>query len=76
MSRYILFLAKLKRRGRTFLEVARRGYARDYSQKYLVVIRGEKVFPFAKFEIILPLLFSILDPLKNEHCRAWSSMIN
>ena len=29
-----------------------------------------------KFEIILPLLCFLLDPLKNKHCRIWSSMIN
>ena len=29
-----------------------------------------------KFEIILPLLCFLLDPLTNRHCRAWSSMIN
>ena len=39
-------------------------------------IRDEKVSPFAKFEIILPLLCFLLDPLTNKHCKAWSSMIN
>ena len=29
-----------------------------------------------KFEIILPLLCFLLDPLINKHCRAWSFMIN
>ena len=42
----------------------------------LAVIREEKVSPFVKFEIILPLLCFILDPLTNKHCRTWSSMIN
>ena len=55
MSSYILFLAKLKRRGRSFLEGARRGAPLwDYPQEHLVVIRDEKVSPFVKFEIILP----------------------
>ena len=39
-------------------------------------IRAEKVSPFMKFEIILPLLCFLLDLLTNKHCRAWSSMIN
>ena len=77
VSRYILFLAKLKGRGRPFLEGARRGITLwDYPQEHLVVIRDEKVSPFVKFEIILPLLCFLLDPLTNKHCRTWSSMIN
>ena len=47
----------------------------EYSQKHLVVIRDEKVSPFMKFEIILPLL-CFLFGLTNTHCRTWSSMIN
>ena len=35
-----------------------------------------KTSPFVKFEIILPLLCFLLDPLTNNHCRTWSSMIN
>ena len=77
VSRYILFLAKLKRRRRAFFEGARRGITLwDYPQEHLVVIRDEKVSPFVKFEIILPLLCFLLDPLTNKHCRIWSSMIN
>ena len=77
VSRYILFLAKLKGRGRPFLEGPRRGATLwDYPQEHLVVIRDEKVSPFVKFEIILPLLCFLLDPLTNKHCRTWSSMIN
>ena len=77
VSRYINILAKLKRRGRPFWEGARRKAALwDYPQEHLVVVRDEKVWPFAKLEIILPLLFCLLDPLTNKHCRAWSSMIN
>ena len=78
VSRYILFLAKLKRRGRSFLEGARRTRAAlwVYPQEQLVVIRDEKVCAFVKFEIIVPLLFYLLDPLTNKHCRTWSSMIN
>ena len=77
MFRYILFFAKLKRRGRSFSEGARKGAALwDYPQEHLVVIKDEKVYPFVKFEIILPLLCCLLDSLTNKHCRAWSSMIN
>ena len=77
VSRYILFLAKLKGRGRPFLEGLRKGATLwDYLQKHLVVIRDEKVSPFVKFEIILPLLCFLLDLLTNKHCRTRSSMIN
>ena len=51
----------------------RRTTLKDYN---LLDIRHEKVSPFVKFEIILPLLCFLLDPLTNRHCRAWSSMIN
>ena len=75
VSRYILFLAKLKRRRRPFLEGARRGFILwDYPQEPLVVVRDEKVSPFVKFEIILTFLF-LLHPLTNKHCRTCSSMI-
>ena len=77
VSRYILFLAKLKGRGRPFLEGARRRTTLwDYLQGHLAVTRDEKVSPFVKFEIILPLLCFLLHSLTNKHCRAWSSMIN
>ena len=76
VSRYLLSLAKLKRRRRPFLEGARRGSILwNYPQEHLVVIRDEQVSPFVKFGIILPLLF-LLDPLINKHCRTCSSMIN
>ena len=72
VSSYILFLAKLKGRGRPFLEGARRGVTLwDYPQEYLVVIRDEKVSLFVKFEIILPLLCFLLDSFTNKHCRSW-----
>ena len=48
----------------------------DYPQEHFVVIRNEKVYPFVKFEIIVPFLCCLLDPLKNKHDRTWSSMIN
>ena len=77
VSRYILFLTKLKGRARSFLEGSREGATLwDYPQEHLVVIRDEKVSPFVKFEKILPLLCFLLDPLTNKHCRTWSSMIN
>ena len=73
MSRYILFLAKLKERERPFLEGARRGGA---NCEITDVIRDEKVSPFVKFELILPFLCFLLYPLRNKHCRTWGSMIN
>ena len=77
VSRYILFLAKLKRRERPFLQGTKREAALwDYPQEHLVVVREEKTCPFVKFEMILPLLCCLLDPFTNKHCRAWSSIIN
>ena len=77
VSRCILFLAKPKGRGRSFLEGPRRGGTLwDYSQKHLVVIRDRKVSAFVKFDKIPSLLCFLLDPLANKHCRTWSSMIN
>ena len=64
MIRYVLFLAKLKIRERPFLEGARKGDALwDYPNERLVVIKNERICPFVKFEIILPLLCCLLDPL-------------
>ena len=77
VSRYILILAKLKGRGNPFLEGERRGATlQDYPQEHFVVIRDEKDSPFMKFEIIVPLLCFLLDPLTNKHFSTWSSIIN
>ena len=54
VSRYIM--SRGARRGNAFW---------DYSQAYLVVIKDEKVCPFVKFEIILPLPCCLLDQLYN-----------
>ena len=71
------FLAKLKRKGRPFLECPKKGATLwDYPQEHLVVIREEKISPFVKFEIILHLLCFLLHLLTNKLCRTWSSMIN
>ena len=43
-----------------------RSTLQDYN---FVDIRHEKVPPFVKFEIILPLLCFLLDLLTNKHCR-------
>ena len=51
VSRYIIFLAKLKGRRRAFLEGARRGITLwDHPQEHLFVIRNKKVPPYVKFE--------------------------
>ena len=74
VCRYIFFMASLKRRGRP-----KRGlhWAHwDYPQEHMVVMKDEKVCPFVKFDIILPLFCCLLYPLINEHCRTWSSLIN
>ena len=77
VSRYVLFLAKQKKRGRFFLKGASRGVTLwDYLQEQLVVIRDEKVSPIVKLEIILPLLYFLSNPLTNKHYRTWISMIN
>ena len=64
LSWYIIFLPKLKGRGRPFLRCAKRASALwDCPQEYLVAIRDENVSPFVKFEIFLHLLCFLLDPL-------------
>ena len=40
------------------------------SPRALPAVRNEKVSPFVKFEIILPLLCFLLDPLTNKHQKA------
>ena len=77
VSRYILFLTKLKGRGRPLLEGPRRGVTLwDYPQEHLVIISDEKFSPFVKFEknSTSPLFF--IDPLTNKHCRTLHSVIN
>ena len=59
-----------------FWGVQEEGPHYEITPKSTFVIRNEKVSPFVKFEIILPLLCFLLDPLTNKHCRTWSSMIN
>ena len=77
VSSYILYLVKLKGRGRFFLKGGRRAATLwDYPQEHLFVIRDEKVSLFVKSEIILTLLCFLLDPFTNKHRRTWSSMIN
>ena len=77
VSRSILFLAKMKGEKGLF-EGMKKGVVTlwDYLQEHLVVVRDEKVSPFVKLEIILPLLCFLLDSLTNKYCRTWSSMIN
>ena len=55
-------LGQTERRRETILEAARSGAALwDYLPEHLFVIKDEKVCPFVKFEIILPLLCCLLD---------------
>ena len=56
VSIYFLFLAKLNRKERIFDSARGEAVLWDYSQEHLVVIKDEKVCPFVKFEIILPLI--------------------
>ena len=71
------FLDQTEEEGKTFLGGARSWAALwDYPQEHLVFIRGEKVCPLVKFEIIIPLLCGLLNAVTNKRCRAWSSMIN
>ena len=73
----MLFVTKLRRRRRPFLNGARRvALLWDYPQEHLVVLKDEEVCPFGKFEIILPQFCCLSDPLTNKHCMAWSSMVN
>ena len=77
LSVQVYFLLGQTEGERPFLEGARRGTTlQDYPQEHLDAIRDEKVSPFVKFEIILPLLCFLLDLLTNRHSRIWTSMIN
>ena len=77
MLKYILFLAKVKRKEGLFMEGPKREATLwDYTQEHFVVIRKETVSPFVKFEIIHFLLCLLLDLLTNKLCRTWSFMIN
>ena len=69
---YVFFWVNVKRRGKSFLQDA----LWDYPQEQVVVISDEKVSPFGKSEIFLPLLCFLLDALTIKHWRTWSSMIN
>ena len=79
VSRYILFLIKLKRRGRSFSFFG--GYKKGgcivrLPPRALGFHKRRKSLSFVKFKIILLLLCCLLDPLTNKNCRVWSSMIN
>ena len=77
VSRCNVFLAKLKGRGRNFLKGERRGATLwDYPKSTWLSLRDENVSPLVKFEIILPLLCFLLDPVTNKPSRTWSSVIN
>ena len=45
-------------------------------QEHFVVNWDDKVSPFIRFEITLPLLCFLLDHVTNKHWRIWNSMIN
>ena len=71
------FLGQTEEERKNFFGACKKGTALlDYPQEHLAVTRDGKVCPSVKFEIILPLLCFLLDPLANKHCRAWSSIIN
>ena len=66
------FLANLKRRGRPLLEGARKregARIERLPQEHLVALKDEKVCSSVKFEVILPLLCCLLDPLTNKQFR-------
>ena len=70
------FLPKLKGKKGLFWKGARRGTTFwDYLQEHLFHIRDEKVSPFVKLEIILPLLCFLFDPLTNKHTAGYASSI-
>ena len=78
VSKYIIFLPKLKGKERLSLEGCKKGHhiAWDYSNKHFVDIRDKKSPSF--YEIWnnpTPPLF-LLDFLTNKHCRAWRSIMN
>ena len=74
VSRYILFLPKLKGKERSSLEGCKKG---DHIARLLLGrYKTWKILSFVKIEIILPFLCFLLDPLTNKHCRTRSSMTN
>ena len=78
VPRYILFLAKLKGKGRIFfLEGTRIGAALwDYPEEHLVFIRDEKVCRFVKLTMIPPFLCFLLERFANNYYRELCSIIN
>ena len=74
VSRYILFLPKLKGEKRPFLEGFKKG---DHIARLsLVWYKRWKSLSFCEIWNMLPVLCFLLDPLTNKHSRTWSSMIN
>ena len=75
VTRYIIFLAKLKRRGRPFLKGARRGGTLwDYPLRPLGCHKRWKSVSFSEILNNPTSPFFLLDPLTNKHCRTQSSM--
>ena len=70
MSRYILFLTKVKGRASIFVgEFKEVGAPSDYPREHVVAMRDKKVSPFEKFKILPPLLCYLLDLLTNKYSR-------
>ena len=74
VSKYILFLAKLKEIGRTFLEGVKTGRSKRLLP--LVVTREENSFSYCEIWNNLTPLLLFIRPLTSKHSRVWSSLIN
>ena len=69
VSRYILFLAKLKGRERPFLSMEEGGHIVRLPPRALGCYKRWKSVLSVKFDIILLTLYFLLDPFTNKHCR-------
>ena len=76
VSRYVLFLAKVKGRGRPFWRVQEGGRIVRLPPRAFGCHKRWKVSTFVKFKIILLLLCFSLYLLTNKHSRTWGSLIN
>ena len=77
ISRYIFSLPKQQGKEKPFLKGWKE---RNHIVRLSPVVLGchkiWKNLSFVKFEIILPILYFLLDPLTNKHCKKWSPITN
>ena len=76
VTRYILFLAKLKGRGRLFWRVQEGRPHCEITPRALDCHKTWKIIFFCEIWNNSDPPLNLLDPLTNKHCRTRSSMIN